>query len=262
MEVSKAWYNEINMRGLLSGNSFRWSEASLFIGGYRMTFGESLQSLLATSGLKSRHLAMTLGYDVSYISRWPNDIKLPSIRTNDRLFQDIAAFFVANSDPDARAEMVQKLQLPCRNPQDDEALSQAILQLLQTSYIRQADPKAHLTGAFQQNAVFLSGESIWETPCSGIPVLPAGRCPSCGDHYHHTHLSVLSPQRHVFSKPGRRCAAACPHLAVSVSGVYSGPPQRVFPVPSLSAVRPPSGGVPVLRAKGAAGEQQPLPDSG
>lgn len=126
-----------------------------------MTFGESLQSLLATSGLKSRHLAMTLGYDVSYISRWTNDVKLPSIRNNDRLFQDIAAFFVSNSDPDTRAEMVQKLQLPCKDPLDDGALSHAILQLLQTSYIRQVDPKAHLNGAFQQNAVFLSGESIW-----------------------------------------------------------------------------------------------------
>lgn len=140
-----------------------------------MTFGETLQALLSISGLKSRHLALTLGYDVSYISRWINGVKLPSTKNNDRLFQDIAAFFVSNSEESVRAQMIERLRLPCEDPGDDEALTQAVLRLLQNAYTRQAGTKSRPNGLAQQNAAFLPGESIqgnavlWET----LAALPA-----------------------------------------------------------------------------------------
>ena len=40
--------------------------------------------------MKSAHLADALGYDTSYISRWVNDIKLPSLKNNDDLFLKIS----------------------------------------------------------------------------------------------------------------------------------------------------------------------------
>lgn len=51
-----------------------------------MTFGQTLKQLLTLSGIKSAHLADALGYDTSYISRWVNDIKLPSLKNNEDLF--------------------------------------------------------------------------------------------------------------------------------------------------------------------------------
>ena len=62
-----------------------------------MTFGQTLKQLLNISGIKSAHLAAALGYDTSYISRWVNDIKLPSLRGNDDLFEKIAAIIVSGS---------------------------------------------------------------------------------------------------------------------------------------------------------------------
>lgn len=45
-----------------------------------MTFGRTLQELTRLCGVKRCNLADALGYDPSYISRWINGVKHPSLR--------------------------------------------------------------------------------------------------------------------------------------------------------------------------------------
>ena len=56
-----------------------------------MTFGRTLQELTRLCGVKRCNLADALGYDPSYISRWINGVKHPSLRSNDALPAQIAA---------------------------------------------------------------------------------------------------------------------------------------------------------------------------
>ena len=57
-----------------------------------MTFGRTLQELTRLCGVKRCNLADALGYDPSYISRWINGVKHPSLRSNDALPAQIAAY--------------------------------------------------------------------------------------------------------------------------------------------------------------------------
>ena len=68
-----------------------------------MTFGRTLQELTRLCGVKRCNLADALGYDPSYISRWINGVKHPSLRSNDALPAQIAAYLTANAAPDVRA---------------------------------------------------------------------------------------------------------------------------------------------------------------
>ena len=61
--------------------------------------------------MKSAHLADALGYDTSYISRWVNDIKLPSLKNNDDLFLKISRTIVGGSD-EAAIERSVRLTAP------------------------------------------------------------------------------------------------------------------------------------------------------
>ena len=67
-----------------------------------MTFGRTLQELTRLCGVKRCNLADALGYDPSYISRWINGVKHPSLRSNDALPAQIAAYLTANAAPDVR----------------------------------------------------------------------------------------------------------------------------------------------------------------
>ena len=62
-----------------------------------MTFGRTLQELTRLCGVKRCNLADALGYDPSYISRWINGVKHPSLRSNDALPVQIAAEKPASS---------------------------------------------------------------------------------------------------------------------------------------------------------------------
>lgn len=49
------------------------------------------------SKLKTTHLANYLGYDFSYISKWISENRLPSVRNNEQLFDNISQFFIENA---------------------------------------------------------------------------------------------------------------------------------------------------------------------
>lgn len=78
-----------------------------------MTFGRTLQELTRLCGVKRCNLADALGYDPSYISRWINGVKHPSLRSNDALPAQIAAYLTANAAPDVRARIAGQFDLRC-----------------------------------------------------------------------------------------------------------------------------------------------------
>lgn len=59
-----------------------------------MTFGQTLRKFMDCVNMKQSQLAEYLDYDVSYISRWCNDLKLPSVRSNSELFRKIIRFIL------------------------------------------------------------------------------------------------------------------------------------------------------------------------
>lgn len=93
-----------------------------------MTFGQTLKQLLTLSGIKSAHLADALGYDTSYISRWVNDIKLPSLKNNEDLFSKISRTIVDGSDEAA----IERLCLACGS--EHAWLEESLEAALKTAY--------------------------------------------------------------------------------------------------------------------------------
>lgn len=94
-----------------------------------MMFGQALQYLLDANGLKPIHMAAALGYDVSYVNRWLNNIKLPSLKNNDTLFDSIAEYFTANCTQSSRLAMAALLGI------DPAAATQNILPALLSKYL-------------------------------------------------------------------------------------------------------------------------------
>ena len=56
-------------------------------------FGKSLRSQMEKAGIKESELADALSYDTTYISKWINGSKLPSVRNAERILGQMADFF-------------------------------------------------------------------------------------------------------------------------------------------------------------------------
>lgn len=115
-----------------------------------MTFGQTLKQLLNISGVKSTSLALKLGYDTSYISRWISDSKQPSLKNNSRLFPQIAEIILEESDDEA----IKRLREAYYPGGSKKELAKAIENALSQSFAR-----LHSPSRFQDenlNAVYLS----------------------------------------------------------------------------------------------------------
>lgn len=97
-----------------------------------MTFGEALRQLLKIGQIKQIHLANKLEYDVSYISRWVNNTKLPSLKNNDDLFKKIASTIVSLSQQRDKMNIIKHFHF--KDTLSDELLIIEITQLLINSY--------------------------------------------------------------------------------------------------------------------------------
>ena len=131
-----------------------------------MTFGRTLQELTRLCGVKRCNLADALGYDPSYISRWINGVKHPSLRSNDALPAQIAAYLTANAAPDVRARIAGQFDLRC-DAADDAGFSAALASLLADTIAadRAVDPaRPQPTGA--ENAAL--------SPVKDIALFPEG----------------------------------------------------------------------------------------
>ncbi len=60
-------------------------------------FSKTIKYLLDLCNLKIIHLSNVLNYDLTYISKWLTEERLPSIKNNGLLFNDLAVFFIENS---------------------------------------------------------------------------------------------------------------------------------------------------------------------
>ena len=98
-----------------------------------MNFAALLKELLYITRLKSGHLAAALGYDTSYISRWVNGVKLPSLKNNEELLRNIARFFIANSGAEQLASLRRRF-----GGAEDALMSPAALEDVMTRQLGEA----------------------------------------------------------------------------------------------------------------------------
>lgn len=117
-----------------------------------MTFGQTLRQLLSVGGVKLTHLANGLGYDSSYVSRWINDIKSPSLKNNSELFFKISETIISCCT-DSGLEQLREQYCP-----DGDDLYSALAQLLQDAYKNpgQDEPFA---AYIERNASYFPGGS-------------------------------------------------------------------------------------------------------
>lgn len=131
-----------------------------------MTFGRTLQELTRLCGVKRCNLADALGYDPSYISRWINGVKHPSLRSNDVLPAQIAAYLTANAAPDVRARIAGQFDLRC-DAADDAGFSAALASLL-------ADTIAADRTAGPERPQPTGAENAGLSPVKDIALFPEG----------------------------------------------------------------------------------------
>ena len=76
-----------------------------------MTFGNALRKFMNCTDTKQTQLAEHLGYDVSYISRWLSDSKLPSIRGNSSFFVEIIRFILKDCSDNCRNALCSTFEI-------------------------------------------------------------------------------------------------------------------------------------------------------
>ena len=74
---------------------------------YEIEFGKLIDKLIYFSGQKNYSLAMKLGYDVSYISKWINLNMLPSAK-NIKNISKITSEFIVNSSSESSLDDISE----------------------------------------------------------------------------------------------------------------------------------------------------------
>lgn len=136
-----------------------------------MTFGRTLKELTAICSIKRCNLAAGLGYDPSYVSRWINEVKLPSVSHDAELLGSIADYIAANATPEQRQRVLLRFDMDASCGADRAAFSRSLAELLAEAYEHSrgsAEPQTRKTG--RENATLTRAkdaptfpESIFET---------------------------------------------------------------------------------------------------
>ncbi len=74
-------------------------------------FGKLLEKLIYFSSQKNYSLAITLGYDVSYISKWINSSTLPTSKNIKVINQKISDFIVSSCDESELENIINYLHI-------------------------------------------------------------------------------------------------------------------------------------------------------
>ena len=74
-------------------------------------FGKLIEKLIYFSGQKNYSLAMELGYDVSYISKWINSTMLPSAKNIKNIIKIISNFIVDSSSESSLDDMINYFKI-------------------------------------------------------------------------------------------------------------------------------------------------------
>lgn len=103
---------------------------------HEMEFGRLIEKIIQFSGQKNYSLAVELGYDVSYISKWVNSTMLPTVK-NIKNICNITANFVVNSATDSSKDDILNYFGISINQSDDKnkVLKETIEDKLNEAYI-------------------------------------------------------------------------------------------------------------------------------
>lgn len=158
-----------------------------------MTFGETLGAILDSANIKQTQLAAHLGYDVSYISRWLNGTKLPSVKNNSPIFNQIADCVVKCLSPEESIAVCQSIGYS--GDTSPEKLRELVIDALRESYTLNAGKLSQKRSSLPQfeynsriswvtvsrtevNAAMgklLSAET-WQPGCETVKVLSMSGC--------------------------------------------------------------------------------------
>lgn len=117
-----------------------------------MTFGQTLRQALNASGVRISALAVELGYDVSYVSRWTSDKKLPSLKTNDELFSKIAKLVIDSCSASGMLTLVKSLGLSPEAVSDVSLAQQELAGKLARAYLDSSAQPSSVPFELQNNA--------------------------------------------------------------------------------------------------------------
>lgn len=99
-------------------------------------FGKMVEKLIHFSGQKNYSLAMELGYDVSYISKWINLTMLPTSRNIKKINSIIADFVIKHLDSHSLDDIVKYFEVNKNNNDNiNETLKNIIEDTLNQSYL-------------------------------------------------------------------------------------------------------------------------------
>lgn len=99
-------------------------------------FGDLLRQLLDLCEIKMYVLAQALGYDKSYLSKWINNVKLPSAKNIDVLIDQIANLLVNQSAPNIQMQLADACGIAPRDGSriTPKRLETKVSMLLKESY--------------------------------------------------------------------------------------------------------------------------------
>lgn len=117
-----------------------------------MTFGQTLKLALNASGVRISALASGLGYDVSYISRWTSDKKLPSLKYNDELFSKISQIIVDSCSDADMLSLVRSMGLSAESVSDAFTARQELAGKLARAYLDSSSQQHASPTELQNNA--------------------------------------------------------------------------------------------------------------
>ena len=102
-----------------------------------MTFGQLLEKLLYLSNQKKSTLAKSLGYDISYISKWINGKNLPTQKSISNICKSTAEFIVNSLTSTSMQDLKNYFEIDA-NIDNDEVLIQYLEENLKESYMETA----------------------------------------------------------------------------------------------------------------------------
>ncbi|SCI32983.1 MULTISPECIES: hypothetical protein [unclassified Romboutsia] len=99
-------------------------------------FGKLIEKLIYFSGQKNYSLAMELGYDVSYISKWINSTMLPAAKNIKNISKITADFIVKSSSESSLRDISDYFEInTTENENKSEILKKTIEEKLSESYL-------------------------------------------------------------------------------------------------------------------------------
>lgn len=143
---------------------------------YQLTdFGELLRKLIYYSEQKNYTLALHLGYDVSYVSKWVTKSMLPANKNIQRICESTADFIVNSTSDLQKYELWRFYKIPEKEI-NDKTLYQTIRESLTAcyQYSTQANKNAQIPDQLLPNAHFSVNPRLQRAYLNNVMPIAAG----------------------------------------------------------------------------------------